>query len=134
MSRKIAVIVLGVVALATYWNGLRAPFIWDDDVAITTNQSIHQIAESLNPPIETPVSARPVVNLSLALNYAMGGLEPVGYHVFNLAVHLACAVLLFGIVRRTLRRQRFFGDKAPIDAVNDRNHVLYDKPRMCMRV
>jgi Flp pilus assembly protein TadD len=105
MSRKLVVILLAAVAVATYWSGLRAPFVWDDDIAITTNQSIHQIAESLNPPIETPVAGRPVVNLSLALNYAFGELDPLGYHVFNLAVLIASALLLFGIVRRTLARQ-----------------------------
>ena len=57
------------------------------------------------------------MNLSLAINYAMGELEPFGYHVFNLTVHLLCALLLFGIVSRTLRRQRIFGDKGPVDAV-----------------
>jgi len=106
-----------VVAIATYWNGLQAPFVWDDDTAITTNQSIHEITESLIPPIETPVAGRPLVNLSLALNYAMGGLETTGYHVFNLAVHVSCALLLFGIVRRTLRRHRYLRSTAPVDAV-----------------
>ncbi len=98
-------LVLAAVALAVYWNGLHSPFIWDDDTAIANNASIHDIAGSLNPPLETPVSGRPVVNLSLAMNYAMGGLDPFGYHLFNLLVHIACALLLFGIVRRTLERQ-----------------------------
>jgi hypothetical protein len=105
MSRRFAFVLLTVVALAAYWNALDAPFVWDDDGAITTNQSIHEIVTSLNPPAETPVAARPVVNVSLALNYAYGGLDPFGYHVVNLAVHLACALLLFGIVARTLERQ-----------------------------
>jgi hypothetical protein len=105
MSRKLAVILLAAFALAAYWSGLRSPFVWDDDIAITTNQSIHQIADSLNPPAETPVAARPLVNLSLALNYAFGELDPVGYHVFNLAVLVASALLLFGIVRTTMARQ-----------------------------
>jgi len=104
MSRKLAVLLLAAAALAAYWSGLRSPFVWDDDVAITTNQSIHQIADSLNPPIETPVSGRPVANLSFALNYAFGELDPVGYHVVNLAVLVASALLLFGLVRRTLAR------------------------------
>src|SRR5881398_3151886 len=104
MPRKFVVALLALVALAAYWNGLDAPFVWDDDTAITTNQSIHQITDSLIPPIETPVSGRPIVNLSLAINYAFGGLEPKGYHAVNLAVHVACALLLFGIVSRTLRR------------------------------
>jgi Flp pilus assembly protein TadD len=123
MPRKFAVALLAAVALATYWNGLDAPFVWDDDTAITTNQSIHEITTSLIPPIETPVAGRPVVNLSLAINYAMagvdkaGGLETKGFHAANLAVHTGCALLLFGIVSRTLRRRRCFSDKAPVDSV-----------------
>jgi hypothetical protein len=110
-------VLLTVVAIATYWNGLSVPFVWDDDTAITTNQSIHEITDSLIPPLETPVSGRPLVNLSLAINYAMGGLETTGYHVFNLAVHVCCALLLFAIVRRTLQRHRYFSSTAPVDAV-----------------
>jgi hypothetical protein len=46
----------------------------------------------------------PLVNLSLALNHALGGLDVRGYHAFNLAVPVLNALLLFGIVRRTARR------------------------------
>src|SRR5436190_9436755 len=103
MARKL-VVLLVALALATYWNALRVPFVWDDDNAITTNESIRDIAASLNPPLETPLAGRPVVNLSFALNYAYGGLDTAGYHAVNLAIHIANALLLFGIVRRTVRR------------------------------
>src|SRR4029077_16431330 len=33
---------------------------------------------------------------------ALGGLNVRGYHVFNLAVHLLTALVLYGVVRRTL--------------------------------
>ena len=105
MPRKYVVALLVAVALATYWNALDAPFVWDDDVSITTNASIQDLTTSLNPPVETPVSGRPIVNLSLALNYAFDGLKTNGYHALNLAIHVVCALLLFGIVRRTLRRR-----------------------------
>lgn len=110
-------IYLGLIVLAgicVYWNSLHVPFIWDDQTAIVTNETIRRLwplwnsssssssPGPLNPPGETPVAGRPVVNLSFAINYAFGGLDPTGYHVWNLAVHLACAMLLFGIVRRTL--------------------------------
>jgi tetratricopeptide (TPR) repeat protein len=39
---------------------------------------------------------------SLALNWRLGGLDPWGYHLFNLAVHIGAAIALFAIVRRTL--------------------------------
>ncbi len=105
MPRKFVVALFVAIAVATYWNALHAPFVWDDDVAITTNQSIHDIGSSLNPPLETPMSGRPVANLSLALNYAIGDLDPTGYHAANLAILVVCALLLFGIVTRTIRRQ-----------------------------
>ena len=51
---------------------------------------------------ETPVSGRPLANLSLAANYAAGEIAPFGYHVTNLAIVIGAAVVLLGIVRRTL--------------------------------
>jgi len=48
------------------------------------------------------VDARPVLNLSLALDHAWGGLDVRGYHIVNLAIHLLAGLTLFGIVRRTL--------------------------------
>ena len=96
---------LVALGVATYWNGLRTPFVWDDDPAIVTNQTIRAVlplSGSLSPPLETSVAGRPIANLSLALNYAMSGLDERGYHWWNLAVLIASALLLFGIVRRTL--------------------------------
>ena len=76
-----------------------------------TNPSIRgSFADSLVPPLETPVAGRPIVNASLALNYGINALDPTGYHLWNLAVHIASALLLFAIVRRTLssRPRRLF--------------------------
>jgi protein O-mannosyl-transferase len=50
------------------------------------------------------VAGRPLVNLTFALNYLGGGLDPFGYRAINLAIHLACALLVFGITRRTVVR------------------------------
>src|SRR5262249_37363426 len=43
-----------------------------------------------------------LVNLSHALNYAAGDLDPWGYRAVNLGIHLACALLMLVVVRRTL--------------------------------
>jgi hypothetical protein len=59
---------------------------------------------SLSPPRDTPVAGRPLVNLSFALNYRAGGLEVHGYDFANIAIHVAAALVLFGIVRRMLLR------------------------------
>jgi len=55
------------------------------------------------PPWEVMANtSRPLVQLSLAVNYALGGLDTLGYHAFNLTVHTLAGLVLFGIVRRTL--------------------------------
>jgi tetratricopeptide (TPR) repeat protein len=94
-----------VTGILTYANSIGGPFIFDDLTAIEQNDTIRQSWHHSNaffPPRQTPVGGRPVVNLSFALNYGLGGLDVVGYHVWNIAVHVACALVLFGIVRRTL--------------------------------
>src|SRR5262249_40579617 len=45
----------------------------------------------------------------LALNYAIGGLNPWAYHLFNLGVHLLAALTLFGGVVGTARTPRVRG-------------------------
>ena len=56
------------------------------------------------------------MNVSFAINYAVGGIDVRGYHVVNIAIHLICGLLAFGIVRRTLElprmRARFGGSAA----------------------
>ena len=49
------------------------------------------------------------MNLSLAVNYQFGQLDPVGYHVFNLMVHVLSALVLMAIVHRTLLSGLFPG-------------------------
>jgi Flp pilus assembly protein TadD/uncharacterized membrane protein len=50
------------------------------------------------------VEGRPLVNLSLAINYAFGGVRVWGYHALNLTLHILAGLTLFGIVARTLRQ------------------------------
>ena len=94
--------VIALVVAATYANSLSGPFLFDDENSIVGNASIRQIDASLSPPRDTPVAGRPLVNFSFALNYRAGGLDVRGYHVVNIAIHAATALVLFGIVRRTL--------------------------------
>jgi protein O-mannosyl-transferase len=48
------------------------------------------------------VEGRPLINLSLAINYALGGYDVWGYHALNLTVHILAGLTLLGIERRTL--------------------------------
>ena len=106
-----------VIALAvalTYANSLRGPFVIDDQASIVQNEQIRDLSRPgavLLPESESPVAGRPLVSLSFALNYAANGLDVGGYHIVNVALHLACAILAFGLIQRTLelpRLRRYF--------------------------
>ena len=107
MRLHIAFIVLA--GALVYGNGLSGPLVFDDETSILNNTSIRgltPLSGPLSPPRNTPVAGRPVVNLTFAVNYAIGGLDVTGYHVANLAIHLLAALALYGIVRRALLLKR----------------------------
>jgi tetratricopeptide (TPR) repeat protein len=98
----------GIVAatFAAYAGCLGGPFLYDDVDSIVGNASIRHLFTALRPPPGVTVSGRPVLNLSFALNYAVSGTSVWSYHALNVAIHAAAALLLFGIVRRTLALSR----------------------------
>ena len=77
-------------------------FLFDDALHIEENPRIQQ----LWPVADVLSGRRPAVDFSLAVNYAIGGLDVGGYHAFNLVVHLLAALTLFGVVHRSLRGRR----------------------------
>ena len=96
-----------LAGVAAYHNSFSGPFVLDDPLSIAGNPSIRHFASALHPPPDgRTVTGRPVLNLSLAFNYARGGTDVRGYHVVNLIIHLLAGLALFGIVRRTLARFR----------------------------
>jgi protein O-mannosyl-transferase len=112
---------LAVAALAAYHNTFSAPFVLDDESCITENPTIRHFGTAFAPPGDgVTVSGRPLLNLSLAVNYAIGGEDVWSYHALNLGIHFLAAGALFGIVRRTLGRpilrQRFGGAQLPLAA------------------
>jgi len=103
-----------------YSNSLTGPFVFDDLAAIVDNQSIHEwwrFGDILFPERELPTAGRPLVNLSFGLNYAVGGLNVTGYHLVNIAFHIACALVIFGIVRRTLELPRVRSAATPSQGI-----------------
>jgi len=102
-ARWLAAALIVVAGLLAYANTLSAPFVFDDTNAVTNNASIRHLATALAPPVSAgSAAARPLVNLSFALNHALGGERVEGYHALNLLIHLAAGLALFGLVRRTL--------------------------------
>ncbi|MCX6951526.1 MAG: tetratricopeptide repeat protein [Verrucomicrobia bacterium] len=103
-----AAAVIGFAALAAYANSFSGPFVFDDPSSIVSNPTIRSLWPPWDalttPKVGVTVGSRPILNLSLAVNYAFGGTAVRGYHVGNLLIHIVAALALFGVVRRTLRR------------------------------
>lgn len=97
------ILVAGVIAV--YARTFSVPLLFDDRAAIIDNPTIRHWATAFWPPSNTTASGRPILNLSLALNYAISGTGPWSFHALNLAIHALAGLTLFGIVRRTLARR-----------------------------
>lgn len=103
-------ILIVIVSVATaYGNTFSAPFIFDDTINIVENLSIRRLWPPWNAlaiPADTGLAGRPIVNLSLAVNYAISGGRVWSYHVVNLIIHILATLTLFGILRRALPAYR----------------------------
>ena len=85
--------------LLAYQNSFSGQFLFDDIPNITENETVRSLGNAWR---TVSYDTRPVTTLTLAANYALGGLDVWGYHAFNVAVHALAALALFGLVRRTL--------------------------------
>jgi tetratricopeptide (TPR) repeat protein len=110
--------VLAINIGAVYGWFLHVPFVFDDGSGIKDNPSIRSLwpligtAErpgSLNPPQQLPTAARPLVNLTFALNYHFWGLKPIAFHATNVVIHFLSALFVWALLRRTLRLPYFAG-------------------------
>jgi protein O-mannosyl-transferase len=113
-----AIVVLALAVCAVYGRALDDPFIFDDRPGIIDNPSIRRLwplvgdataPGPLNPPPLAPTSRRPLPNYTFALNYRLGGLDPVGYRLVNVVLHVLTAVTLAAVVGRTLLLPYFRG-------------------------
>jgi protein O-mannosyl-transferase len=98
--------ILAAAAAAAYANSLRCPFVFDDPLSITGNPTINRLWPpwaALHPPHGSglTVEGRPLLNLSFAINHALGGTSVRGYHAANIAIHILATLTLYGILRRT---------------------------------
>ena len=85
-----------IVAYAPIWH---AGFIWDDDIILTANPCI---VGPLGLKEIWTTSAADICPLALTtfwVEHALWGLAPLPYHLVNVLMHGACAVLLWRVLR-----------------------------------
>jgi hypothetical protein len=91
---------IALMVLIAYSNTFTASFHFDDGPAITENVIIKRV--SLDNIRTIVLGARPVVYLSIMLNYQLSGLNVVGWHIFNIGIHIANSLLVYLFLLRTL--------------------------------
>ena len=102
------------VAAAPWLRGLSFPFLYDDVGMIAENAFLENPANvgavlagrTLADP-HVVNGRRPAVLATYFLDRALYGLRPAGWRATNLALHLGCAALLFGLLRRLTGRDYF---------------------------
>jgi tetratricopeptide (TPR) repeat protein len=81
-----------------YINALRNPFVYDDYHTVVENRSIAHVTDVRA--IVLGALTRPIVNFSYAVDRALWGTQPLGFHVTNVLLHMLNVVLLFQLARR----------------------------------
>src|SRR4030095_1913763 len=66
-----ALIVL--VTVLVYWNSLGNPFVFDDNITLANNPQIRSLASVFHTDKGSALTGRPIVSLTFAANYAIGG-------------------------------------------------------------
>jgi tetratricopeptide (TPR) repeat protein len=105
------IILIAIVGLIVYSNTFNVPFQWDDSIYIEDNPVIKDFSYFLEPSKakalgETEYSGlrhRYVAFLTFALNYRLHGLDVTGFHVFNIALHITNAFLVYLLLVLTFK-------------------------------
>ena len=102
-SRGLPILIILAVTLAVYANSLSNGLVYDDHFLIEGNRQVR--AFDLRGIFTTHYwggyegnetgQYRPLVILSLALNFALHGLRPFGYHLTNVLLHALNSVLVY---------------------------------------
>ena len=93
---------LAALVCIAWANGIDGAFTYDDKVEVVGNRTIRTL-EQWSAVIGYNAS-RPLVILSWALDWRLWGLDPTGYHVVNVAIHLLNAGLVFLLGEQICRR------------------------------
>lgn len=101
--RNFNLVAFGIIAgliLIVYSNTFIASFHFDDNPSIVENPAIKRV--TTDHIINLLSGVRPVVYLSLMLNYQLSGMNVVGWHVFNISFHIANSIFVYLLMFWTL--------------------------------
>lgn len=107
-GRALCVIFFAIACV--YANSLSGPFIWDDFASVAQNPVVREgrlsaafaplYREQASARIRTPQYFRPLQMISAAADHRIWQLNPFGYHLTNILLHIANAFLVYALFAR----------------------------------
>jgi hypothetical protein len=92
--------IIAALIVIAYSNTFTAAFHFDDNPSIVDNPNIKRLAWDNF--VNLFSGTRPVINLSLFLNYQLSGLNVVGWHIVNIGFHIFNSYFVYLLILRTL--------------------------------
>ncbi len=100
---------IAILGFCVYINVLNGEFIWDDDIYIKYNAHIksysyiptvfsEKMADGYIGIVPSGNFYRPLQKILYIICYAFWGLQPFGYHLVNVILHIAVALCLYWLV------------------------------------
>ncbi|HRE41442.1 MAG TPA: tetratricopeptide repeat protein [Ignavibacteria bacterium] len=99
-------LIIALVTFAVYFNSLENQFVFDDESVVQTNLSLTSLSNI--PKYFTGEDGfhkvigkyyRPIVSTSYNIDYAIWGLNPFGFHLTNILIHLISTLILFRLLQ-----------------------------------
>ena len=92
-------LILVLAVILTYTPVWHAGFIWDDDAILTANPCIVGPLGLKEIWTTSAADICPLVITTFWVEHALWGLAPLPYHLVNVLLHAACAILLWRVLR-----------------------------------
>lgn len=106
-GQLLAIAVVGVITAGAFAPGLSGQFVYDDIINLVQNPHYRGLSWSNVGWAFTTFRTghyQPLSWLSLSVDYQLWGLDPFGYHLTNLLIHVANALLFFWLIDLVLTR------------------------------
>ena len=112
---KIPILRYGLLVFLTaivYVSSLNNVFVWDDTHIIAQNPLLEKLANIPRFFLSEDMAMgftgyyRPVTYISFAIDRALWGLNPTGFHITNLVLHIIAVLLFYAVVTALFKKDR----------------------------
>ncbi|MDD2752736.1 MAG: hypothetical protein PHN59_06350, partial [Candidatus Omnitrophica bacterium] len=100
-----------ILGLVVYLNSLWVNFIWDDYALVVNNHLIKNISHffqifSSNLSVNRSIFYRPLQNISYLVDFSLFRLNPAGFHLTNIILHILAVILLYKLILLITQNKR----------------------------